>query len=121
MNTSKLAGLVYYSPRPVALADFYRETLGVPLAPTAHGTVGNHIEGLFGDIHVAIWDEQQGHGVSPLVPSFRCSALTQVSDTAVRMGAKQLHRPIDLGEGKRVVTLLDPDGRAFRLIEFAHS
>jgi hypothetical protein len=30
-----------------------------------------------------------------------------------------LHRPIEIGEGKRVVTLLDPDARAFRLISFA--
>lgn len=119
MNTSKLAGLVYYSPNPVALADFYREALGVTLSASAHGHVGNHIEGLLGDVHVAIWDQKQGHGVSPLVPSFRCGALEQVSDNAVRMGAKPLHRPIEIGEGKRVVTLLDPDARAFRLISFA--
>lgn len=119
MNTSKLAGLVYYSPSPKALADFYREALGVALSPAVHGTVGEHIEGLLGDVHIAIWDQRQGHGVSPLVTSFRCGALEQVSDSAVRMGAKQLHRPLDLGDGKRVVTLLDPDGRAFRLITFA--
>ena len=113
-----LAGLVMYSPQPQALARFYQDALGVPLETARHGNMGDHFEGLLGGTHVAIWDAKQGHGAAPLVPTFRVGRIADLDAGVLAAGGKMAHRPIDLGEGKRVAGYVDPDGRHFRLIEF---
>ena len=113
-----LAGLVMYSPEPQALAQFYRDALGVPLETARHGHLGDHSEGLLGGTHIAIWDAKQGHGAAPLVPVFRVGRIADVEAGLLAAGGTAAHRVIDLGEGKRVAGYADPDGRHFRLIEF---
>lgn len=113
-----LAGLVYYSPRPQALAAFYRDALGVPLAVAEHGTVGPHHEGLLDGVHLAVWDAASGHGGDArVVPVFRVDDVRGAHDELVAAGVARRHKLIELGEGKRVVGFADDDGRAFRLIE----
>ncbi|MFO0616924.1 MAG: VOC family protein [Polyangiaceae bacterium] len=114
--TISLAGLIFYSPTPDALVAFYRDALAVPLAPAEHGTVGPHFEGSCGGVHVAVWGEER-HMSGPLVPVFRTRSLDEGAARVVEAGARQLHKAIDLGEGKRVAGFLDPDGRPLRLIE----
>ncbi len=115
-----VTGLVFYSPDVERLAGFYSGLLGAPLEPVSHGTQGQHREGLFAGVHFAFWDSHAGHapGTAPaLVPTFRTADLDAAERSLLERGAHRLHKPIALGEGKRVVGFTDPDGRAFRLIE----
>jgi len=115
-----VTGLVFYSPDVERLAGFYGELLGVPLEQTSHGTQGVHREGLFAGVHFAFWGASAGHAPGPeaaLVPTFRTSDLDSAERGLLERGANRLHKPLALGEGKRVVGFTDPDGRAFRLIE----
>jgi hypothetical protein len=95
----------------------------VPLETATHGgRLVAHQEGLINQVHMAIWDEQQGHapGTGPMsapVVSWLTADLAAAEQSLLARGAVRRHRPIDLGEGKRVVTFDDPDGRPFRLIE----
>lgn len=111
-----VTGLIFYSGDPDRLAAFYRG-LGVPLGAADHGGVGAHQEGLLSGVHVAIWSQEKGHGAAGLVPVFRAQDLEAAARAAEDLGGQRLHKPIDLGEGKRVVTLRDPDGRPFRILE----
>lgn len=112
-----LAGLVLYSPEPDRLSQFYRHAFGVALENADHGTVGAHQEGMLGAVHVAVWHERAGHGAGPLVPVYRVESVAEASAAMEALGARRLHRVIELGEGKRVVGYADPDGRPLRLIE----
>ena len=115
-----VTGLVFYSPDVERVAGFYAELLGAELEQVSHGTQGRHREGLFAGIHFAFWDASAGHapGVgAALVPTFRTGDLDAAERALLERGANRLHKPIALGEGKRVVGFTDPDGRAFRLIE----
>ena len=118
-NTVSVAGLVLYSPQPKSLAEFYRHALGLSLDVANHGHMGDHYEGLVGGVHVAIWDQQKGHAAASLVPTFRVQRIADFESALVAAGATVGHRPIDLGDGKRVAGYADPDQRPFRLIEFA--
>lgn len=113
--TVSLAGLIFYSPAPTSLVAFYRDVLGVPLAEEEHGTVGPHFEGSLAGVHFAVWGEER-HMSGPLVPVFRVRDLEGAAARLARAGARQLHKPIDLGDGKHVVGFLDPDQRPLRLI-----
>jgi predicted enzyme related to lactoylglutathione lyase len=112
------AGLVFYSPRPIELVAFYRDALGLPIEPAEHGTVGPHFEGSVGGTHVAFWGEER-HMSGPLVPVFRTRDVNASGARLVDAGARQIHKPIDLGEGKRVAGFFAPDGRPIRLIEIS--
>ncbi len=114
-----LAGLVMYSEDPDRLTRFYTEALGLALARARHGSIPEHYEGTVGGVHIAIWDRRQGHGAAPLVPVYRVQALAEISEQLIDCGAKRLHKPIQLGEGKQVAGFMDPDCRAFRIIEIA--
>src|SRR5690349_9593045 len=118
-HAESLAGIIMYSPDPDRLIAFYRDQLGVPLAPAEHGTVGGHFEGRLGGVHFAVWDAKQGHASAPLVTTFRVANVGAASEALLTAGATRSHKVIDLGEGKRIVGFVDPDGRPFRLIEIA--
>ncbi len=117
--TASLAGLVLYSPAPQALAAFYARAFSFTLDAAHHGHAGQHHEGLLNGIHIAIWDQQKGHAAATLVPTFKVARLSEAEPALLAAGASVAHRPIELGEGKRVAGYLDPDQRHFRLIEFA--
>ena len=114
-----VAGLVLYSPQPERLVSFYRDALGIPLESANHGAMGDHYEGLLGGTHVAIWGAHKGHASAPIVPTLLVDSLQDAEARMLAAGATVLHRPVKLGEGKRVAGFADPDGRAFRLIEIA--
>ena len=115
-----VSGLVFYSPDAERLASFYTELLGIGFEQASHGTQARHLEGQLEGIHLAFWDARAGHapGTGPaLVPTFRTGDLDAAERGLLERGANRLHKPIALGDGKRVVGFTDPDGRAFRLIE----
>jgi predicted enzyme related to lactoylglutathione lyase len=116
MNAPTFSALTMHSANPERLALFYRDTVGLPLEPHEHGTVGEHYEGSVGGVHFAVWHSSPRVG-GPFVPVFRIENLDQALSRLEALGVPSLHKPLDLGEGKRVVTFSDPDGNAFRLIE----
>ena len=115
-NEKTLAGLVMYSPEPEQLASFYRDALGIPFELHQHGKLPPHNEAMHGGVHFAIWGAGGYNPPGIIVPTFRVAELAaQIAHVEAR-GAKRLHEPIELGEGKSVISFRDPDGRQFRLI-----
>ena len=116
MNTPSLSALTMHSADPSRLARFYREAVGLPLEPHTHGTLPEHHEAFVHGVHFAVWRAGE-HVGGPFVPVFRVDDLDAASARLRAASVPALHKPIDLGEGKRVVTFRDPDGNAFRLIQ----
>jgi len=110
------SALTMHSKDPVRLAEFYRDALGLPHAIHSHGTLGAHYEGGLGGVHFAVWQASPAVG-GPFVPVFRVANLDAELARLCGRGVEARHKPLDIGEGKRVVTLSDPDGNGFRLIE----
>jgi hypothetical protein len=109
-----LAGLVFYSPAAPALTALLRDRVGVPLHPHRHGKLREHQEGLFSGVHFAIWEGSDARAV----PTFRVPSLDEALARATASGIRALHAPIDLGEGKRVVSL-EAGGVEVRFIQIA--
>jgi predicted enzyme related to lactoylglutathione lyase len=114
--TLALSALTMHSSDPVRLASFYRDVLGLPLAIHEHGTLGGHYEGSLGGVHFAVWQASPAVG-GPFVPVFKVANLDAELARLSQRGVPLRHKPMDIGEGKRVVTLSDPDGNGFRLIQ----
>ena len=110
------AALTMHSLDPLRLAAFYREAVGLPLAPHQHGTLGEHQECDLGGVHFAVWKASERVG-GPFVPVFGVDDLDAAIARMSAIGVEILHKVIDLGEGKRVIAFRDPDGNAFRLFE----
>ncbi len=111
MKIESLAGVVMYVSDPARTVGFYRE-LGIPFETHQHGALPPHQETMFGGIHFALWN-----GRERVVPVFRVTDLQSQMDRVEKAGAKRVHAPIDLGEGKRVTSFHSPDGVEFRLIQ----
>ncbi|HET9933154.1 MAG TPA: VOC family protein [Polyangiaceae bacterium] len=118
MSNIVLSAITLHTEEPARLADFYRKVLELPLDLNQHGTLGSHFEGTRGGVHFAIWKASTRVG-GPVVPVFRVPNLERELERVRSLGVVELHRPLDLGEGKRVVTLEDSDHNAFRLIEIS--
>lgn len=116
MSDIVLSAITLHSEEPERLAEFYRKVVGLPLEVHQHGTLGPHFEGTRAGIHFAVWKAAPRVG-GPIVPVFRVENLARELERVKDIGVTELHHPLDLGEGKRVVTLQDTDRNAFRLIE----
>lgn len=116
LMTLAFSALTMHSNEPVRLAEFYRDAVGLPLAVHRHGTLGAHYEGGLGGVHFAVWQASPAVG-GPFVPVFRVGNLDAELARLLARGVEARHKPLDIGEGKRVVTFSDPDGNGFRLIE----
>ena len=113
---SALSAVTFQSIDPERLAAFYRDAVGLPLAPDRHGTVGEHYECDVNGIHFAVLKASDRMG-GPVVPVFRIDGLEAAAARVAAMGAVALHEPMALGDGMRVVTFRDPEGNGFRMIE----
>lgn len=109
-----LAGLVLYGEAAPELVAFYRDRLGIALAPATHGKVKEHHEGQIGSTHMAVWP-----GAARFVPVFRVDSAARAATELADSPCRQLHPVLELGEGKRIVSFTDPAGNEFRLIEIA--
>jgi predicted enzyme related to lactoylglutathione lyase len=126
MHANGLAGLILYSPEPQRLADFYRETLGIPFEPSTHGgAIKAHNEALWNHTHFAIWGVSEHHAPdgaaaklrNAMVPTFVVDDVDAYAAWLKARGVPSVGKLIELGEGKRLGTFLDPDGNQFRLIQ----
>jgi predicted enzyme related to lactoylglutathione lyase len=119
MNARPLVGLIFTSSNPERLAEFYRTTLDIPFEMAQHGNLREHIECEANGIHFAILKKANISPTSNITPSFFIHDLSAFLDELATKGVTPLHRIIDLGEGKRVSTIADPDGNTIRLIEIS--
>jgi len=112
----RLVGLVRYTSNPERVSSFFHDALGAPFETATHGTVGEHAEAFWNGTHHAIW-RSMGPWKDVLVPVYRVESLQATQQALLARGLSPQHAPLSLGEGKRVVTFVDPDGHPFRLIE----
>ena len=119
MATNFLTGIIMFSQEPQRLAAFYRDTLGIPFDLAQHGNLAEHIECELNNIHFAILKKGQILSGSNIIPSFAVPNLRDFLEQLVQRDIKPLHPIIDLGEGKSISTISDPDGNAVRLIQFS--
>jgi catechol 2,3-dioxygenase-like lactoylglutathione lyase family enzyme len=113
-----LSAVVYHSPNPERLADFYRRHLGIPFEHGHHGPMRDHLEAWFEGTHFAVLKgpvrEAEGGGVSP---TFRVKGIERFIEALAEDGVRPKHKVADLGEGKRLVSFRDLDGNVFSLID----
>src|SRR5262249_59052928 len=112
MNTlsqTSLSAITFHSSDPERLARFYAEAVGLPFEAHRHGTLPEHFEAFVNGIHFAMWKANENVG-GPIVPVFRVPDLDRSTAKLTASGVPHLHKAMDLGEGKRVVTFRDPDG-----------
>ena len=128
MQANALAGIILYSPDPERLAGFYRETIGIPFAPSTHGgAIRAHNEAMWQQVHFAIWGVSEPHAPdaagarlrNALVPTFVVDDVAGYAAWLAARGVPSVGQLIDLGEGKRLGSFLDPDGNQFRLIQIS--
>lgn len=115
MTPLTLSALTMYSPDPQRLATFYRDAIGLPLEMDRHGKVGDHFECDLDGVHFAVL--RSGPRSSPMVPVFQTADLDAAQRHLASLHVDARHKPIDLGDGMRVVTFTDPDGNAFGVVE----
>jgi predicted enzyme related to lactoylglutathione lyase len=120
-TTQTLTGIIFTSMNPERLAAFYRDVLDIPFALAQHGKIREHIECEVNHIHFAILKKGQIAPTSNITPSFRVNDLAGFIDGLAARSITPLHPIIDLGEGKRVSTIADPDGNTIRLIQIDYS
>lgn len=117
-TVEKLTGMILYSEQPERLAEFYKK-LGIPLEIATHGKFKEHQEGLFKNVHFAIWKKSDNKNESKIVPSFLVNNLEQFIRELRENGVNVLHDVIDLGEGKKVVSFQDTDQNILRAIQLS--
>jgi predicted enzyme related to lactoylglutathione lyase len=120
MPVESVSAILFYSSEPERLARFYSTHLGIPFELDRHGAIREHLEADIGDVHLAVLKgrgpDSQGGGVSP---TFRVGGLDAFVKALRDAAAVPLRPVLDLGQGKRVASFLDPDGNTFNLIEIA--
>jgi predicted enzyme related to lactoylglutathione lyase len=113
----RITGLVLSSQDPERLSAFYRETLVIPFALAQHGKTRPHIECEVDNFHFAIIHKGKQAESGNLTPSFVVPDLKGFLSRAAERGITPLHPIIDIGEGKSISTICDPDGNSIRLIQ----
>ena len=113
----RITGLVLASQDPERLAAFYREVLDIPFALAQHGKMRPHIECEVGSFHFAIIHKGKATESGNITPSFLVPDLPDFLARLSARGIQTLHPVIDIGEGKSITTIADPDGNAIRLIQ----
>ncbi len=123
VNAQSLSALVYYSPDPDRLANFYRDHVGIPFTHEGHGPIRDHLEAWLGGqpgqgVHLAILKGKAHEGDrGALAPTFKVADLDQSVASMKAGGVKQVRPIFDIGEGKRLASFADVDGNVFSFIE----
>ena len=116
MKSLHLAGLIINSTQPEILARFYRDALGIPFALESHGPFKEHFECDFAGVHFALLKRQHSAGGN-IIPSLACANLEAALADLAQREIKPLHPIIELGAGKRVTSISDPEGNVLRLFQ----
>ena len=112
MTAQGLVAIIFYSPDPGRLAEFYKNIIGIPFALNAHGNIREHFECSYHNIHFAILKRGAGEVTSSIVPSFR---VDDIKEFVAFHKLETLHPVIELGGGSFVCSIKDADGNVIRL------
>lgn len=112
-----LSAVLVTSPEPARLATFYREVLGLPLAPEEHGGSPGHWACELGDVHFAIHQGETAPGPGPVRFALWVMDLQRMVERLRGLGVELLHPVQRLGEESLVAALLDPDGNEVELTQ----
>jgi catechol 2,3-dioxygenase-like lactoylglutathione lyase family enzyme len=116
----RVTAILLISPNPRALADFYKNALGLPLEDEEHPGVPLHYGCDVGGVHLAIHASAGFAGVpSPDAQSpVMVLGTSSVRDVAKRLWANgvQTIGPTDHGFGL-IVSFRDPDGNLVEVLE----
>jgi catechol 2,3-dioxygenase-like lactoylglutathione lyase family enzyme len=121
MLIDDVTAVLLISPNAKKLCEFYRATLGLPLAAEMHDGILLHYGYSLGDVHFAIHDADGWPGVpsrnaqSPVI-TFSTSNLKAVAERLSVNGVK-VTGPSDHGFGQ-VVSFRDPDGNSVSVVEY---
>ena len=97
---------------------WYRELLGVEPYFDQPFYVGFNVSGFELGLHPARDDAKPGPGGA--VPYWGVERMAEAWPRALRLGAKAVHEPQDVGGGIQVATVSDPFGNSIGLIENPH-
>ena len=122
MPVESICGVILIQDDPAKLAAFYADGLGLEFEVEDHGGLAPHYGLDIGHVHFAIHppsnfaDPSTSRGVAI---AFQVSAIDDHLPQLLECGATQLSPRRDQGFGD-VVTLSDPAGNLFELVELKH-
>lgn len=122
MAVKSICGVIFVSSDVEALAAFYRDALGLTFEREDHGGLDIHYGVDIGEVHFGIHPPTNfgERGTSRATPiAFAVSSLDEHLPKAKELGAEVVIEPHDEGFGP-VVTLADPQGNLFELVELKH-
>ncbi len=111
MNVESVSAVLFYSPEPARLAQFYVTNLAIPFQLDRHGAIQEHLEADLGDVHLAVL-KGPGHGAGGggVSPTFRVRGLEAFVKKLDENGAPPLRPILDLGEGSASHPSATPTG-----------
>lgn len=117
-----ICGVILVSEDPAALAGFYAWGLGLAFEEEDHGGLDVHYGIDIGTVHFAIHPPGNFRQTAPSRGAAVAFAVDSVAASRLRvvmLGAEVVVPEHDEGFGP-VVTLRDPDGNLFELVELSH-
>jgi predicted enzyme related to lactoylglutathione lyase len=123
LTVKSICGVILLSRDPDALARFYAEGLGLPLAREEHADLAPHWGVDIASTHFGIHPPENFGAREPgrggVAVAFDVSSLAECQTRLARLGAACILPPHDEGFG-RVATFLDPEGNPFEVVELSY-
>jgi catechol 2,3-dioxygenase-like lactoylglutathione lyase family enzyme len=119
-RVNMLLSIIIRSPQPDRLAHFYRDVLGLPLAPFERGTIRQEHACQLGDVHFAIELGDAAVVSHQTSLTFAVGNLTACIERLAAHGLKPLDGPTPFGENSSKIDLVDPDDNPVVVVELAY-
>jgi predicted enzyme related to lactoylglutathione lyase len=112
-----LSAVLLTSRDAARLAAFYRDALGLPLAPEQHGQTAPHWGCELGDVHFAIHPRADAAAPGPIRLAFWVFDLKAFVGRLEERGIPLRYPIVPLGPESFVTAILDPDGNEIELTQ----
>ena len=121
MSVEAVGAILIFSNNPEELVGFYKNSFGFPIEEENHGGASLHWGCMIGSTHFAIHHSRLNRGKPGIAFSLATRSLEADLGQLERQGLVPLHRPIDMGNGAKRSTILDPDGNTVSLVQIAET